>query len=123
MVVADDTGRVLYQTPALHDCLDRAASQERSQLQGELDQAVRRLTTRVRTLDSSRPPAKAVVLEREVFTARSEFRVRGVLVPPRLLLADHWAVLVWSDWGNERSGCPTSATGWDSPPARLKSLR
>jgi DNA-binding CsgD family transcriptional regulator len=94
IVAADDAGQVLYRTPALHDCLDRAAAQERDQLQGELDQAVRRLTARVRTLDSSRPPAKAVVLEREVLTPRSEFRLRGVLVSPTLLLADRWAILV-----------------------------
>ena len=94
MVAADDAGRLLYQTPALHDCLDRAAVQERAQLQGELDQAVRRLSARARTLDSTRPPAKPIVLNREVHTPRSEFRLRGVLVPPTLLLSDRWAILV-----------------------------
>ena len=87
-------GRLLYQTPALRDCLDRAAVQERAQLQGELDQVVRRLSARVRTLDSSRPPAKPIVLNREVLTPRSEFRLRGVLVPPMLLLPGCWAILV-----------------------------
>jgi DNA-binding CsgD family transcriptional regulator len=94
MVAADDGGRLLYQTPALHDCLDRAAVQERNQLQRELDQAVQRLSARARTLDSTRPPAKAIVLNREVLTPRSEFHLRGVLVPPPLLLAERWAVLV-----------------------------
>jgi DNA-binding CsgD family transcriptional regulator len=94
IIAADDTGRPLYQTPALHDCLDHAAVQERAQLQGELDQAVRRLSARVRTLDSTRPPAKPIVLNREVHTQRSEFRLRGVLVPPTLLLSDRWAILV-----------------------------
>jgi DNA-binding CsgD family transcriptional regulator len=94
LVAADEGGRLLYQTPALHDCLDRAAVQERAQLQGELDQAVRRLSARVRTLDGSRLPAKPIVLNREVLTPRSEFRLRGVLVPPMLLLPGCWAILV-----------------------------
>jgi hypothetical protein len=42
IVLADDTGRLLYQTPALHDRLDRATVQQRHHLQGELDQAVPR---------------------------------------------------------------------------------
>jgi len=94
IVAADDTGRLLYQTPALHECLDRAAVQERRQLQGELDQAVRRLSARVRTLHSNTPPTKTIVLNREVLTPRSEFRLRGVLVPPKLMLSDRWAILV-----------------------------
>jgi DNA-binding CsgD family transcriptional regulator len=94
IVAADDAGRLLYQTPALHDCLDRAAVQERRQLQGELDQAVRRLSARVRTLHNTTPPAKTIVLNREVLTSRSEFRLRGVLVPPTLMLSDRWAILV-----------------------------
>lgn len=94
IVAADDAGRLLHETPALHDCLDRAAVQERRQLEGELDQAVRRLSARVRTLHSSRPPEKAVVLNRQVLTPRSEFRLRGVLVPPTLLLSNRWAILV-----------------------------
>jgi DNA-binding CsgD family transcriptional regulator len=94
MVAADETGRLLYQTPALHDCLDRAAVQERRQLQGELNQAVRRLSARVRTLHNTTLAAKTIVLNREVLTSRSEFRLRGVLVPPTLMLADRWAILV-----------------------------
>ena len=94
IIAADDAGRLLYQTPALHDCLDRAAVQERRQLQGELDQAVRRLSARVRTLHNTTPPAKTIVLSREVLTPRSEFRLRGVLVPPTLMLSDRWAILV-----------------------------
>lgn len=94
IVVADDAGRLLYQAPALHDCLNRAATPERAQLQGELNQAIRRLCARARTLDSTRPPAKAIVFSRDVLTPRSEFRIRGVLVPPKLLLSDRWAILV-----------------------------
>lgn len=94
IIAADDAGRLLYQTPALHECLDRAAVQERRQLQAELDQAVRRLSARVSILHSTTPPAKATVLSREVLTSRSEFRLRGVLVPPTLMLADRWAILV-----------------------------
>jgi DNA-binding CsgD family transcriptional regulator len=94
IVAADDAGRLLYQAPALHDCLDRAAVQERRQLQGELDQAVRRLSARVRTLHNTTLPAKTIVLNREVLTSRSEFRLRGVLVPPTLMLSDRWAILV-----------------------------
>jgi DNA-binding CsgD family transcriptional regulator len=94
IIAADDAGRLLYQTPALHECLDRAAVQERRQLQAELDQAVRRLSARVRTRHNTTPPAKATVLSREVLTSRSEFRLRGVLVPPTLMLADRWAILV-----------------------------
>jgi DNA-binding CsgD family transcriptional regulator len=94
IAVADDAGRLLYLTPTLHECLDRGAIQERAQLESELDQAVRRLATKVRTLDSSRPPPKAVVFNREVLTPRSEFRIRGVLVPPMVLLSNRWAILV-----------------------------
>ena len=32
ILVADETGRLLYQTPALRECLDHASAQERSQL-------------------------------------------------------------------------------------------
>ena len=70
------------------------AVQERRQLQGELDQAVRRLSARVRTLHNTTPPAKTIVLNREVLTSRSEFRLRGVLVPPTMMLSDRWAILV-----------------------------
>lgn len=94
IIAADDAGRVLHQTPALHDCMDRAGAQERARLQGELDQAVRRLSARARTLDSTRPPAKVIVLTREILTPRSEFRLRGVLVPPTQLLSNRWAILV-----------------------------
>jgi DNA-binding CsgD family transcriptional regulator len=94
IAVADDAGRLLYVTPALHDCLDRGAIQERAQLESELDQTVRRLATKVRTLDSSRPPPRAIVFNREDLTPRSEFRIRGVLVPPMVLLSNRWAILV-----------------------------
>jgi len=94
ILVADEAGQLLYQTRTLHECLDRATIQERAQLQRELDQAVRRLAARVGALDSTRAPAKTIVLTRDVLTSRSEFRLRGVLVPPRVLLLDRWAILV-----------------------------
>ena len=94
IIAADEARRLLYQTPTLHECLDRATIQESAQLRRELDEAVRRLAARVRTLDSARAPAKPIVLNRDVLTPRSEFRLRGVLVPPRLLLLDRWAILV-----------------------------
>ena len=60
-------------------------------------------------------PAKTIVLNREVLTSRSEFRLRGVLVPPTLMLSDRWAILVELErTGKRKSACMTSATGWDS---------
>ena len=86
ILVADETGRFLYQTPALRECLDHASVQERIQLQRALEHAVTHLCSRLRNQSSTGASARPVVLNRQVLTNRSEFRLRGVLVPPAVLV-------------------------------------
>jgi DNA-binding CsgD family transcriptional regulator len=86
ILVADETGRMLYQTPTLRECLARASVQERIQLQRALDQAVTRLCSRLRNQSGAGASTRPVVLNRQVLTNRSEFRLRGVLVPQAVLL-------------------------------------
>jgi DNA-binding NarL/FixJ family response regulator len=86
ILVADETGRFLYQTPALRECLAHASVQERNQLQRALDHAVTHLCSRLRNQSSSTATARPVVLNRQVLTNRSEFRLRAVLIPPAVLL-------------------------------------
>jgi DNA-binding CsgD family transcriptional regulator len=93
ILVADETGRPLYQTPTLLDCLARASGQERLQLQRALDQAARHLCSRLRTQRGTGARTRPVVLNRQVLTNRSEFRLRGVLVPPAVLLPQRGILL------------------------------
>jgi DNA-binding NarL/FixJ family response regulator len=86
ILVADETGRFLYQTPALRECLAHASAQERSQLQRALDHAVTYLCSRLRNQSGRGASTRPVVLSRQVLTNRSEFRLRGVLVPAAVLL-------------------------------------
>jgi DNA-binding CsgD family transcriptional regulator len=86
ILVADETGRPLYQTPALRECLAYASAQERIQLQRALDRAVTRLYSRLRNQSGTGAGTKPVVLNHQVLTNRSEFRLRGVLVPRAVLL-------------------------------------
>jgi DNA-binding CsgD family transcriptional regulator len=86
ILVADETGRVLYQTPALRECLDHASVLERHQLQRALDHALSHLCSRLRNQSDTGASTRPVVLNRQVLTNRSEFRLRGVLVPPAVLL-------------------------------------
>jgi DNA-binding CsgD family transcriptional regulator len=86
ILVADETGRLLYQTPALRECLDHASVQERIQLQRALDHAVTHLCSRLRDQSGIGAGTRPVVLNRQVLTNCSEFRLRGVLVPPAVLL-------------------------------------
>jgi DNA-binding CsgD family transcriptional regulator len=86
ILVADETGRPLYQTPALRECLDHASVQERNQLQGALDHAVAHLCSRLRNQSGTGASTGPVILNRQVLTNRSEFRLRGVLVPAAVLL-------------------------------------
>jgi len=84
ILVADVDGRTLYETPALRECLADVPIRDRTQLEGELSSAVTRLRACARTqaTDGARP----VILNRHVLTQRSEFRLRGVLLPPVVLL-------------------------------------
>jgi DNA-binding CsgD family transcriptional regulator len=84
MLVADVDGQTLYETPALRECLTGASTRERIELERELGNAVGRLCAYARnhTLSSAKP----VVLDRHVLTQRSAFRLRGVLVPPPVLM-------------------------------------
>jgi DNA-binding CsgD family transcriptional regulator len=86
ILVADETGRPLYQTPALRECLADASAQERIQLQRALDHAVTRLCSRLRNQSGTEASTKPVVLNRQVLTNRSEFRLRGVLIPHAVLV-------------------------------------
>jgi DNA-binding CsgD family transcriptional regulator len=72
---------VLHQTPALRECLDHASVQERTQLQRALDHAVTHLCARLRNQSGTGASTRPVVLNRQVLTSRSEFRLRGVLLP------------------------------------------
>ena len=86
ILVADETGRPLYQSPALRECLAYASVQERLQLQRALDHAVTRLCSRLRNQSDTGASTQPVVLSRQVLTNRSEFRLRGVLVPRAVLV-------------------------------------
>ena len=86
ILVADETGRLLYQTRALRECLDHASVQEREQLQRALDHAVTHLCSRLRNQSGTGANTRPVVLSRQVLTNRSEFRLRGVLLPDGVLL-------------------------------------
>jgi DNA-binding CsgD family transcriptional regulator len=78
IVVADATKAILYQSPALRDCLARTPAQERAELQAEIDLALSRLCARAQAHREN----GSQVLTREVLTLRSEFRLRGVVLPP-----------------------------------------
>ena len=86
ILVADETGRLLYQTPALRECLADASVQERTQLQRALDHAVTRLCSRLRNQSDAGTSTRPVVFNRQVLTNRSEFRLRGVLIPDAVLV-------------------------------------
>ncbi len=86
ILVADEAGWTLYQTPALRECLAHASAQERNQLQRALDQAVTSLCSRLRIQSGTGANTPPAVLNHQVLTNRSEFRLRGVLVPPAVLL-------------------------------------
>ena len=86
ILVADETGRLLYQTPTLRECLDHISVQERNQLERALDHAVTHLCSRLRNQSDTAASTRPVVLSREVLTNRSEFRLRGVLLPAAVLL-------------------------------------
>lgn len=83
ILVADIDGRTLYETPTLRECLADASKQERTELERELGASVKRLCARART--QSTDGARPAVLNRQVLTQRSEFRLRGVLLPPPVL--------------------------------------
>jgi DNA-binding CsgD family transcriptional regulator len=86
ILVADETGRLLYQSPALRECLDHAPVQERIQLQRALEHAVTHLCARLRNQSGTGAYTRPLVLNRQVLTNRSEFRLRGVLIPAAVLL-------------------------------------
>lgn len=86
ILVADETGRLLYQTPTLRECLDHTSVQERNQLERALNHAVTHLCSRLRNQSDTAASTRPVVLSREVLTNRSEFRLRGVLLPAAVLL-------------------------------------
>jgi DNA-binding CsgD family transcriptional regulator len=78
ILVADANKAVLYQSPALRECMARSSAQERAELQGEIDVALSRLCSRAQAHRDHR----SQVLTRDVLTLRSEFRLRGVILPP-----------------------------------------
>lgn len=78
IVVADANKAILYRSPAFLDCMARSSAQERSELQAEIDLALSRLCSRAQ----AHPEQQSQVLTREVLTLRSEFRLRGVILPP-----------------------------------------
>jgi DNA-binding CsgD family transcriptional regulator len=78
ILVADANKAVLYQSTALRECMARSSAQERAELQGEIDVALSRLCSRALAHRDHR----SQVLTRDVLTLRSEFRLRGVIVPP-----------------------------------------
>ena len=86
ILVADETGRPRYQSPALRECLAHSPEQERIQLERALDHAVTHLCGRLRNQCSTEASPRPVVLSRQVLTNSSEFRLRGVLVPDAVLL-------------------------------------
>lgn len=83
ILVADAGGQTLHETPALRECLAGAPVRERTELKREIGGAVERLCARARNGATDR--ASPVVLEHAVVTQRSEFRLRGVLLPPGVL--------------------------------------
>jgi DNA-binding CsgD family transcriptional regulator len=78
IVVADANKAILYRSPAFRDCMARSPAQERAELQAEVDLALSRLCARAQAHPDQHPH----VLTREVLTLRSEFRLRGVILPP-----------------------------------------
>ena len=102
ILVADETGRVLCQTPALREWLDHASVQERNQLPGALDLAVTHLCARLRNQSGTGPSTRPVVLSRQVLTNRSEFRLRGVLLPAAVLLNQRGILLELERMGKRR---------------------
>lgn len=93
ILVADESGRPLYQTTPLRECLTHASVQERIQLQRALDHAVTRLCSQLRNQSSTGASTQPMVLNRQVLTHRSEFRLRGVLVP-RAVLGNQRGILL-----------------------------
>ena len=104
ILVADEIGRPLYQTPALRQCLAHAPDQERIQLQRALDHAVTRLCSRLRNQTGATRGTRPVVLSRQVLTNRSEFRLRGVLVPRAVLLHRRGILLELERTGKRQVG-------------------
>jgi DNA-binding NarL/FixJ family response regulator len=102
ILVADETGRLLYQTPALRECLNHASVQERNQLERALEHAVTHLCSRLRNQSGTGASTRPVVLNRQVLTNRSEFRLRGVLVPPAVLLNQRGILLELERMGKRK---------------------
>jgi DNA-binding CsgD family transcriptional regulator len=77
IVVADANKTILYRSPTFRDCMARSSVQERAELQAEIDSALSRLCSRAQ----AHPDQQSHVLTREVLTLRSEFRLRGIILP------------------------------------------
>jgi DNA-binding CsgD family transcriptional regulator len=84
ILVAEASGRILYQTPALRSYLAAIPVDERRQLERELGEAVAQLSRRLRQilpLDGERP----ILLRREIGVCQSNYRLRGVLLTSEVM--------------------------------------